>query len=68
MGMQRGFPDAQTLRLFLDRNHWHCENPVELPDSVANPNLDQGEKEAIALAIIKNALLLMDEEVLLKTS
>ncbi len=61
MGMHHGFPDAQTLRLFLRQNHWHYEN-IEIPNKVANLNLDVGEKEAIALAISRKALLLIDEE------
>jgi predicted nucleic acid-binding protein len=33
-----------------------------MPMDLLNVNLDQGKKESIALALSKNAFLLMDEE------
>lgn len=62
MGIRRGFPDARTLRLFLDKHDWVFQEPVDLPEEIEALRLDRGEKEAIALANLKNALLLMDEE------
>ncbi len=61
-GIRYGFEDAYTLRLFLNHNNWKPQKLPEIPKKIAAANLDRGEKEAIALAITKSALLLMDEE------
>jgi predicted nucleic acid-binding protein len=61
-GIQLGFSDAYTLRSFLSQNHWHPESSILIPAHLLSANLDLGEKEAIALALSRNALLLMDEE------
>jgi predicted nucleic acid-binding protein len=44
------------------QNRWETIQVLEIPFYLRNENLDRGEKEAIILAISKNALLLMDEE------
>lgn len=61
-GIRRGFPDAHSLKLFLDESKWSPTHVKGIPNSIADENLDQGEKEAIALSLSKNALLLIDEE------
>ena len=62
LGIRYGFPDARTLHLFLTQNKWKPTQVIDIPLDLKDENLDSGEKEAIALAISKNALLLMDEE------
>ncbi|MEA3280134.1 MAG: DUF3368 domain-containing protein [Thermodesulfobacteriota bacterium] len=62
VGIQRGFTDAQVLNSFLMQNEWDPIKALEIPAYLQNLNLDRGEKESIALALSKNALLLMDEE------
>jgi predicted nucleic acid-binding protein len=62
VGIRRGFTDAQVLNSFLMQNEWKPIKTFEIPVDVQNLNLDRGEKESIALALSKNALLLMDEE------
>lgn len=61
-GIRYGFEDAYTLRLFLKQNNWKIQESLHIPQEIASANLDKGEKEAIALALAKNGLLLMDEE------
>jgi predicted nucleic acid-binding protein len=61
-GLRRGFEDARTLRLFLQHNQWKPTHVKNIPPSLSSEKLDQGEKEAIALALAEKALLLMDEE------
>ncbi len=61
-GMRRGFPDARSLHLFLEKNGWTPISVSEIPKDLEALNLDKGEKESIFLAAMKNALLLMDEE------
>lgn len=61
-GIRYGFSDAQVLYHFLMQNRWEPIQVLEIPFYLRNENLDRGEKEAIILAISKNALLLMDEE------
>jgi predicted nucleic acid-binding protein len=41
---------------------WKPAREIEMPMDLLTANLDRGEKESIALALSKNALLLMDEE------
>ncbi len=62
IGIRRGFADAQILNSFLIQNKWKPTKPSEIPADLQAANLDRGEKESIALALSKNALLLMDEE------
>jgi predicted nucleic acid-binding protein len=62
IGIQRGFTDAQVLNSFLMQNEWDPIKAFETPADLQDLNLDRGEKESIALALSKNALLLMDEE------
>lgn len=61
-GVKRGFADAQTLKSFLIQNEWKPVKAFEIPMDLQDVNLDRGEKESIAMALSKNALLLMDEE------
>ena len=61
-GMQRGFADAYTLQLFMQQHRWEPVFDIEIPDDLQQTPLDRGEKEAIALAVAQNALLLLDEE------
>lgn len=62
-GLRRGFADAQILKSFLLQNNWKPAKEIEMPMVFQDVNLDQGEKESIVLALSKNALLLMDEEI-----
>jgi len=62
-GIRRGFADAQILNSFLLQNNWKPVREIEMPMDLQSANLDRGEKESIALALSKNALLLMDEEI-----
>ncbi len=61
-GMDRKYPDAFTLNMFLTRNGWKPERVSTIPADLRAANLDKGEKDAIALAISENAQLLIDEE------
>ncbi|MDM8522942.1 hypothetical protein QUF80_06170 [Desulfococcaceae bacterium HSG8] len=61
-GIRRGYSDAYTLRSFLAQNYWYPEGSIVIPAHLSSANLDLGEKEAIALALSHNAMLLMDEE------
>jgi predicted nucleic acid-binding protein len=62
VGMRHGYSDAYTLLLFLRQHQWQPTHIREIPTDLLTVNLDRGEKEAIALAFSKHALLLMDEE------
>jgi len=62
IGIRRGFTDAQILNSFFEQNKWEPVKAVEIPMDLQAENLDRGEKESIALALSKDALLLMDEE------
>jgi len=62
LGIRHGFSDARALHLFLTQNQWKPTPVIDIPLDLQDETLDSGEKEAIALAISKNALLLMDEE------
>ena len=61
-GISRSFADAQILNSFLLQNNWKPVKNIETPMDLLTANLDRGEKEAIAMALSKNALLLIDEE------
>ena len=61
-GIRCGFADAQILNSFLLKNNWKPVKEIEMPMDLQAANLDRGEKESIAIALSKNALLLMDEE------
>jgi predicted nucleic acid-binding protein len=61
-GMQYGFEDAYTLRLFLKQHNLIPQPFSNIPTSVSSAHLDKGETEALGLALSHNALLLMDEE------
>ena len=60
-GVRRGFADAYTLQLFMQQQAWKPV-PVQVPADLEKASLDRGEKEAIALALAQNCLLLVDEE------
>jgi len=62
VGISHGFTDAQLLNSFLKQNDWKPVKEIEIPIDLQTANLDRGEKESIALALSKNALLLIDEE------
>lgn len=62
IGRERGFLDAATLHLFLTQQQWQPLEVRFMPADLLTAPLDQGEKEAIALAMLQQALLLMDEE------
>ena len=62
VGMRRGFRDAQVLNSFLAQSNWKPIRISEISRDLKDANLDRGEKESIALAFARNALLLMDEE------
>jgi len=61
-GMRQGFEDAHMLRLFLNQEGWEPTSVAEIPADLASLPLDQGEREAIALALALGGLLLIDEE------
>lgn len=60
-GLRQGLEDAHTLRLFLSQEGWET-TPVNVPNEWASLRLDRGERESLALALEKGALLLIDEE------
>ena len=62
-GMQQGYDDARTLKLFLDQNDWTAEERQIYPTSqFQDAHLDSGERETLALAVhLGDALVLMDE-------
>lgn len=62
-GLQKGYPNAKTLSLFLQQNDWNFKKVINIPNQIKNANLDLGEKEAIALALEDKAHLLIDEEI-----
>ena len=61
-GMRQGAPDAHSLQMFLKQHCWSPTTVKEIPADLMNLHLDLGERESIALALPRNALLLMDEE------
>ena len=61
-GLRRGYQDARLLRLFLQQNQWTPTTVSTIPSFLFSKQLDQGEKEAIALAMSQAVMLLMDEE------
>ena len=61
-GIRRGYTDAHILNSFFIQNEWKPVTDIEIHVDLQTANLDRGEKEAISLALSKNALLLMDEE------
>ena len=63
-GIQHGFEDAHILHLFLRQNQWEPTSIYrgKIPASILSTNLDRGEQEAIALALSKKGMILMDEE------
>jgi predicted nucleic acid-binding protein len=53
---------AHTLNLFINHHNWKTQALIPERRMINSTNLDRGEEEAIALALSKKALLLMDEE------
>jgi predicted nucleic acid-binding protein len=61
VGHQRGYPDADVLRAFLLKMGWSPLVVPQIPAELANAQLGQGEREAIALAQLRKAPLLIDD-------
>ncbi|MBL7164803.1 MAG: DUF3368 domain-containing protein [Anaerolineales bacterium] len=65
-GLARGASDAQTVRLFLQRQQWPIVTvlPTVLAAYTPQANLDPGETEVLALAqSLTDPLVLLDDEV-----
>ncbi len=63
VGIRNGYDDALTLKTFFNQEGWTPIDTGDLPNEISRLNLDLGEKETIALALRKQAdLLLIDEE------
>jgi len=63
VGQRRGYQDARITELFLDQVGWRPVPCPDIPGEIADSQLDDGEKAAIALALSRNCPLLMDEEI-----
>jgi predicted nucleic acid-binding protein len=64
VGLQRGYQDARTLYIFLNQVGWKPEQvaPAAISARLSEAAIDHGEREALALAItLDHVLLLMDE-------
>ncbi len=65
-GLRQGYQDARTLQLFLAQVKW---SPVDasrapIPDDLLQAPLDRGERDTLALAVEREAgLVLIDEAV-----
>jgi predicted nucleic acid-binding protein len=65
-GLARGAPDARTVQLFWQQQHWPIVDVPETMLAAYTPEviLDPGETEALAFAqAIPDALVLLDDEV-----
>jgi len=65
-GLHQGYADANTLYHFLEQTGWQAEDVQadEIPDHLQDAQLDNGERDALALALnIGNVTVLMDESV-----
>jgi len=62
VGMRHGYVDASTLHRFLQQEAWQPATVAAIPPSIQAASLDLGEQESIALAMMQQALLLIDEE------
>lgn len=60
-GLHQGYIDARILKLFLADVNW-SPTIVTVPPDIAALFLDRGEQESLALALLHQALLLIDEE------
>lgn len=61
-GQARGYSDASLIESFLRGKGWVPEVPASVPAELqTDVRLGQGERQAIALAQERQALLLMDE-------
>ncbi len=62
VGQARGYSDAAALQAFLDSRGWQSSQPPEMPSQLTGEaRLGKGEREAIALALQHQSLLLVDE-------
>ena len=61
-GMRNGYADASTLFQFLRQEAWQPTTIAAIPPGIQAASLDLGEQESIALALLQQALLLIDEE------
>jgi predicted nucleic acid-binding protein len=62
VGQARGYSDAVTLQAFLDSRGWKPSQPSEIPSELTGETrLGKGEREAIALALQHQSLLLIDD-------
>ncbi|MBX3002119.1 MAG: DUF3368 domain-containing protein [Caldilineaceae bacterium] len=64
VGQQRGYEDAAHIKMFWSQMEWQplAINPEVAAPSLRSVNLDQGEKDTLALALtLERALVLMDE-------
>lgn len=52
MGKKKGYEDARTIELFLDRNNWEPKeiSPEDINKELKDLNLDRGEVECLYLA------------------
>ena len=62
VGLRHGYVDASTLHRFLQQEVWQPTTVAAIPPSIQAASLDLGEQESIALAMMQQALLLIDEE------
>jgi len=61
-GLRRGHEDAWVVEAFLKQVDWRPVPLGHVPAEIAESHLDSGEKAAIALALERGCLVLMDEE------
>jgi predicted nucleic acid-binding protein len=65
-GLRQGHADASTLYHFLERMGWQAQDvrADQVPDHLLDAQLDTGERDALALALIMGDVsVLMDESV-----
>jgi predicted nucleic acid-binding protein len=57
-GMRHGHEDARALLMFLEQMGWPPEEgPREIPVDLAGVNLDRGERDTLALALVSRSTL-----------
>ncbi|MCF7890539.1 DUF3368 domain-containing protein [Candidatus Bipolaricaulota bacterium] len=64
-GKNRGYEDAQTIELFLNKQGWKPQEveSQEIDEELTQLNLDRGEMECISMAEAQqNSLVLLDDE------
>ncbi|MCX7706494.1 MAG: DUF3368 domain-containing protein [Anaerolineae bacterium] len=63
VGLRRGYPDANVADAFLRRMKWSPVSVTDvLPELDSHVRLGRGEREALTLAKLHDALLLIDED------